>query len=87
MAEKEYIEREEAKNALALDYAYAAAELLDTVPTADVQEVRYGKWIVSKRKTRFSPNETKCSLCGYSYFTDNSYYNFCPHCGAKMDKE
>ncbi len=49
-------------------------------PTADVQEVRRGKWIKSK-------NERKCSLCGYFYFTNTDTFNFCPHCGAKMDKE
>lgn len=32
-------------------------------------------------------NEFKCPFCDYSYFTDNMEYNFCPHCGAKMDKE
>lgn len=85
MAEKEYIEREEAKKVLAFDYAYAAAKLLDAVPTADVTEVRHGKWIKYKH-SKFG-NELKCSFCDYSYFTDNTEYNFCPNCGAKMDKE
>ena len=80
MAEKVYIEREAAKKVLADDYAYAAAKLLDTVPTEDVQEVRHGKWIKSK-------NERKCSLCGYFYFTNTKSFNYCPNCGAKMDKE
>lgn len=35
----EYIEREAAKRLLVSDYAYAAADLLDKVPTADVVEV------------------------------------------------
>lgn len=48
--------------------------------TADVQEVRHGKWIKSK-------NERKCSLCGYFYFTNTKNFNFCPNCGAKMYKE
>lgn len=80
MAEKEYIERAVAKKILANDYAYTAAKVLDTVPTADVQEVRHGKWIKSK-------NERKCSLCGYFYFTNTKSFNYCPNCGAKMDKE
>lgn len=30
----------------------------------------------------------KCSACGKITMVDNSIkYNFCPHCGAKMDKE
>lgn len=39
MAEKEYIEREAAKEYLAWSYAYSAAKLLDKVPAADVVEV------------------------------------------------
>ena len=35
----EYIEREAAKRYLALDYAYAAAKLLDDIEAADVVEV------------------------------------------------
>lgn len=53
---------------------------IDEQPTADVQEVGHGKWIKSK-------NERKCSLCGYFYFTNTKSFNYCPNCGAKMDKD
>ena len=86
MAEKEYIEREEAKKVLAFDYAYAAAKLLDTVPTADVTEIRRGKWY-----------DGRCTCCGWEMPDRCSYYGYddepwertpyCPNCGAKMDKE
>ena len=86
MAEKEYIEREAAKKVLADDYAYAAAKLLDTVPTADVQEVRHGKWeraLNQKHSAKWS-TRVACSIC----HKQGCYkYNFCPNCGAKMDKE
>lgn len=95
MTEKEYIEREAAKKVLADDYAYAAAKLLDTVSTADVQEVRHGKNI-----TKIKPvDEFECSECGFiCEICENIYYDdcichreynpeFCPNCGAKMDKE
>ena len=90
MAEKEYIEREAAKKILADDYAYAAAKLLDTVPTADVQEVRHGKWIYEDSDIGWA--DYKCSTCGECYVLEagtpqEDKYNFCPHCGAKMDKE
>ena len=35
----EYIEREKAKQRLVHDYAYAAANILDEIPAADVVEV------------------------------------------------
>lgn len=49
-------------------------------PTADVAEVRYGKWIEDR-------NQYTCSECGYYYFANNVKDNFCARCGAKMDKE
>lgn len=26
-----------------------------------------------------------CDVCGWIYEDDEPYYNFCPHCGSKMD--
>ena len=52
---------------------------------ADVQAVRHGKWkSVGGKLSRF------CSICGHDEpykFADNNahIYNYCPHCGAKMD--
>lgn len=64
-------------------------------PTADVQEVRHGKNI-----TKIKPvDEFECSECGFiCEICENIYYDdcichreynpeFCPNCGAKMDKE
>lgn len=61
MVEKEYIEREAAQKVLADDYAYNAAKLLDTVPIADVQEVRHGKNLTKAHPV----DEFICSECGY----------------------
>lgn len=98
MVEKEYIEREAAQKVLADDYAYNAAKLIDTVPIADVQEVRHGKNLTKAHPV----DEFICSECGYmtedctekKYSQDGDYcylceyeYKFCPHCGARMDKE
>lgn len=46
-------------------------------PTADVQEVRHGRWI--KRG-----NEKKCSVCEFIYYSNNDMWSFCPNCGADM---
>lgn len=90
MTEKEYIEREAAQKVLADDYAYNAAKLLDTVPVADVQEIKHAKWIEYKYKL-------KCSNCNTLIDIDDipekiclnycSILNYCPYCGAKMDSE
>ena len=81
MAENEYIEREAAKKVLAYDYAYNAAKLLDEVPKADVQKVRHGKWVCLEHEIGLY----SCSCCSHNIL--RAKCNFCPHCGAKMDKE
>lgn len=54
--------------------------IIDAQPTADVAEVKHGKWIKDR-------NCYTCSECGFYYFANNSKANYCPNCGAKMDKE
>ena len=66
---------------------------VDDVPTADVQEVRRGKWLVFEqfevKKDKLSRLDCKniitryyCSIC-YCKTIYNT--NFCPDCGARMD--
>lgn len=57
------------------------ANVLSKTPTADVQEVRHGYWI----DTTTYCGEFTCSICKETCVTNR--YNYCPHCGAKMDKE
>lgn len=45
--------------------------------TADVQEVRHGKW----GKSLFAQDFFRCSLCSAVW---NRKFEYCPHCGAKM---
>ena len=49
-------------------------------PTADVQEVRRGKWLTD----RFGMERAICSICGTVYEGGDSF-RFCPNCGAKID--
>jgi hypothetical protein len=63
---------------------------IDDTPTADVEEVRHGRW-----KEWNYPNEeyVECSACFTRYYQDDllmgneDYPLYCPGCGAKMDKE
>ena len=63
--------------------------MVEHLPTADVQEVRHGKWILLNE----CANEgIYCSACHKKvYQTDYANQklksNYCPNCGAKMDKE
>ena len=72
-------------------YGYDAIEILAEIeytPTADVQEVRHGKWIgypsisISKRRRTVQSMIYKCSCCGKSNGRAKSPY--CKNCGSKM---
>ena len=60
---------------------------VDKIPTADVVEVRHGRWIHPVP----GDGENHCSVChaeqpwfyGYGYYEPD----YCPNCGARMDKE
>ena len=62
-------------------------------PTADVEPVRHAHWKAQEYEF------LTCSKCGESYYTgydctpdakekleNGDCYNYCPHCGAKMDE-
>ena len=57
---------------------------LQMTPTADVQEVRHGRWIsndLGGYKWAYY-----CSECGWvDGYPFNDRHKYCPHCGAKMD--
>lgn len=63
-----------------------ARELIEQAPAADVAPVRHGRWI----KPVPGDGENYCSVCkaeqlwfyGYGYLEPN----YCPNCGARMDK-
>ena len=68
--------------------------LIDTMPAADVVEVKHGYWklLLFKGGRRSGQAEAKCSICGrdvvYQITEDKwEFENYCPHCGAKMDGE
>jgi DNA-directed RNA polymerase subunit RPC12/RpoP len=62
--------------------------LIKNAPTADVEEVRHGEWIVTKYENH---STARCSECGadFYYFNKGQYHidqsAYCPNCGAKMD--
>ena len=68
------------------DYRYYKA-LVNGMPIADVEEVRHGKW--NDNIIGFC---NVCSECGAivertAIKNRNGALNYCPNCGAKMDKK
>lgn len=64
------------------------SDVLDSMPTADVQPLRTGKWTEQEEPYI---NTYGCSNCG-EWFTldygtpEDNNYNYCPKCGAKMEE-
>ena len=52
--------------------------VIESIPAVDAAPVRHGRW-----EDRGSLS-CRCSCCGCK---SNAEYNYCPNCGAKMDKE
>ena len=62
--------------------------VLDKQPTADVVEVRHGKWLPTNIPTMFSGVIHECSLCKAKDGEHSSILGYyCWRCGAKMDGE
>ena len=104
MAE-EYIEREAAKERLriwitdcvldgdneAADCFRDCIDLLDSIPAADVVEVRHGRWEAWMPDKNGETREFICTGCRFmvemSWKQKECDYEWCPYCGCKMDKE
>lgn len=91
----DYIDRDAVYHAISVDgglNAYEKAYCIDIVrkiAAADVTPVRHGRWV------DHCVRDWRCSECGDKIIkfrsVDGYCYddkpNFCPNCGAKMDKE
>ena len=74
-------------------FGHDAIEIMAEIhymPAADVVEVRHGRWMT----TDAYPHHLYCSVC-YKTYAKNAKWvneldlptNYCPNCGALMDKE
>lgn len=91
-----YIEREAvmktARDGYHSDFGKSMADLtslrevLEDTPTADVAEVRHGKWQPCYEDWRKQIEGDECSACGFQHYGTNIRdYPYCPNCGARMD--
>ena len=64
-------------------------ERLQTIPAADVAEVRHGEWIKNESASAKHVEPIfYCSSCRNMEAwgaAERDEYNYCPNCGAKMD--
>ena len=58
----------------------------EETPTADVQEVKHGRWKETVPTTPKSYRRICSVCCGVAYMIGKKY-SYCPYCGAKMDLE
>ena len=81
----EYIERELAIEALSRGEGCGnvCRRAIERILSADVAPVRHGRWI-EKEKYTFGIMYD-CSLCENRILDNGHSWNYCPHCGAKMD--
>lgn len=68
---------------------FAGYDKVDYLATADVQEVKHGKWVDDSGERGDGFARTMCSNCGttfiYPMFFAKVFLAFCPCCGARMD--
>ena len=58
---------------------------IENFPNADVAPVRHGRW-----EEASDGDGIVCPFCRTDFCTiiyDTEYFNYCPHCGAKMDEK
>ena len=62
-------------------------DVVDSIPSADVQEARHGRWI--REYIGYGVTRYKCSVCGGHFgadmIEDFQHNRFCSDCGARMD--
>ena len=85
----EYIERE-----AAIEKNHGGVVYIDdikNIPVAYVAPVRHGRWVTTSGEvfpgsSQFLCYSHKHEECGFQYIDmGENEYNFCPHCGARMD--
>lgn len=87
----DYISRNEAMHAMQPlsppETAFAAMDILHALPAADVVPVVHARWVDKCAR------DWHCSKCGkrvhvtFDGYCKNDKLDYCPNCGARMDKE
>ena len=62
-------------------------EMVAHFPTADVAEVKHGRWIVRQLPMPLSDGSMECVECSVCHTHWDGGTNYCPNCGAKMERK
>ena len=69
-------------------------EIIEKTPAVDAEPVRHGEWIgypeCLQYENALTEEDCVCSRCGEVFNcidNDMERFDYCPHCGAKMDGE
>lgn len=86
----EYIEREAAMQAFLAEkpdahYPGWYAGLLEELPAADVAPVVHGRFVHDGPRFVGGVDWWHCSNCGGLVSGAETRFDYCPHCGAKVD--
>ena len=94
MKESKYIRADLFMNKIAGSAFFSAAEkgkiraAIENEPGEDVTPVVHAHWVACEDEYE---EEYKCSACGgiqfFAMTPQDEGWEYCPHCGAKMDKE
>jgi hypothetical protein len=63
-------------------------KIVYAMKTVDAVPVVHGHWIEHLHFNydgEYSGSDYECSCCGFNDVYDTEDYNYCPHCGAKLD--
>lgn len=91
-----YISKQDAVNACYEgfdidDNINEAAEYIESLPPADVVEVKHGEWMSVPETWGAFDIRYYCSECGKDAIINNNgryvLSDYCPHCFAKMDRK
>lgn len=79
----DYIDKEIAAKGLRMAHDYDGEAYINAIPSADVVEVRHGRWLSKDPAPGWSWYAT-CSACGERQTIERRYTHYCPNCGAEM---
>lgn len=86
----DYINREDAIKAIKKDIMGGLnyESILNRLPTADVEPVRHGHWILCRLNSlHLDWRNFECSVCRMNRIRrTGEVLNYCPNCGARMDR-